>query len=305
MAPTETISTVRGIFCAVSVCLFLPLLVRWLRTHRSLDALTLLESKDPINRSQANKWKFLYWCTPIVAVVLWQIASDLRVLSSATVPSPLETLQAWWQHAIDGSLWHETAASITRIIVGFAFGATIGTSIGLFAGSFLLAKCLIGPITSFMRYVPPTAFVSLLIVYFGVDESYKYAVVFFGVIFFIIQMVFDVVDDLDRHYLEIGKISGLSNWQMFTHIIIPWSLPRVVDVLRINLGAAWTFLVVAELVGSEKGLGHLLAVSQRFNRLADLYACVMTFGIIGLLTDCLIDKASRKVFRWYYIHLAR
>jgi NitT/TauT family transport system permease protein len=171
------------------------------------------------------------------------------------------------------------------------------------AGSYLLANRLIVPVNSFLRYIPPTAFISLLIVYFGIGETYKYAVVFFGVIFFIIQMVIDVAEDVDKRYLEMGQTSGWGNWDIFNRVVMPASWPRIVDVLRINLSASWTFLVAAEIIGAEKGLGHLISVSQRYLRIDELYVGVLTFGVIGIITDQLIDKSSRKAFRWYYVSL--
>ena len=160
---------------------------------------------------------------------------------------------------------------------------------------------LIVPVNSFLRYIPPTAFISLLIVYFGIGETYKYAVIFLGVIFFIVQMVIDVVEDIDRRYFEMGLTSGYSNLRVFKEVVVPASWPRVVDVLRINLSAAWTFLVAAELIGAEKGLGHLIAVSQRFLRIDELYVGILSFGIIGIVTDRAIELTSRKLFRWHYV----
>ena len=118
-------------------------------------------------------------------------------------------------------------------------------------------------------------------------------------------MVIDVVDDVDMRYIEMGLTSGFSKWEIFSKVIVPFCWPRVLDVLRINLSAAWTFLVAAELVGAERGLGHLIAVSQRFLRIGDLYAGILTFGIIGLTTDKFISSISRWLFRWYYVELRR
>lgn len=204
-----------------------------------------------------------------------------------------------------GELVIQALISFKRVVVGFVLASILGVSIGLLAGSFLVMNHLVAPVNSFLRYIPPTAFISLLIVYFGVGETYKYAVIFLGVIFFIIQMVIDVVDDVDMRYMEIGLTSGYSNWDLFKRVIAPFCWPRILDVLRINLSAAWTFLVAAELVGAESGLGHLIAVSQRFLRVGDLYAGILTFGIIGLITDKFLSVASRWLFKWYYVELKR
>ncbi len=204
-----------------------------------------------------------------------------------------------------GTLLVEALISFRRVLIGFVLASIVGVPLGLASGAFLVGRTLVAPTNSFLRYIPPTAFIALLIVYFGVGESFKYAVVFLGLVFFIAQMVLDVVDDVDTPYVEIALTSVSSNWDIFQRVIIPFSWPRIFDVLRINLSAAWTFLVAAELIGAERGLGHLIAISQRFLRLGDLYSGIVAFGIIGLLTDYALERLSRRLFRWYFVSLSR
>jgi NitT/TauT family transport system permease protein len=255
--------------------------------------------------SQVYGLSLLYWTSPILFLALWGVVSYTGLASSHSVPLPGEVARAFWNLLISGTLLMEALISFKRILIGFLFASIVGIMFGLSAGAFLVARQLIGPINSFLRYIPPTAFIVLLIVYFGVGENFKYAVVFLGVIFFIIQMIIDVVDDIDARFIEIALTSGLSNWEVFRRVIIPFCWPRVFDVLRINLSAAWTFLVAAELIGAERGLGHFIAVSQRFLRLNDVYSGILMFGIVGLLTDSGLELLSHKIFQWYYIALKR
>lgn len=260
----------------------------------------------PRHSRQQKVWlTCLYWFSPILFIALWGVVSFTSVLPSYAVPTPLGVALAFERLLVSGVLIPEIFASVTRIVIGFALATAVGVPIGLVAGAFIVGRQLINPINSFMRYIPPTAFIALMIVYFGVGERFKYAVVFLGVIFFIVQMVIDVVDDIDTRYVEIALTSGSSNAEVFRRVILPYCLPRVLDVLRINLGAAWTFLVAAELVGAETGLGHLIAEAQRFLRMGDLYAGILTFGFIGLVTDFTFERLSRKLFPWYYISLKR
>ncbi len=256
-------------------------------------------------KNVANNAAWLFWMTPLFVVAMWYLASSLGFIPAHLVPPPAEVARAAWRLIVSGDLFAETWGSFGRVLVGFSLSAIVGTSVGLLAGGFLLVRQMVSPVVSFARYIPPTAFVVLLIIYFGIGEPYKYAVVFAGVIFFIIQMVIDVVDDIDRRYLEMAITSGLSQGEIFWQVIIPNSLPRVVDVLRINLSAAWTFLVAAEIVGADSGLGHLIAVSQRFMRLGELFTGILCFGVIGLITDHAIETAGKRWFRWYYLSLRR
>lgn len=247
----------------------------------------------------------LYIGSAILFIAVWDILSGLEPEGINKIPSPFQVVQAFGKLVFSGKLLSEAWFSIRRILIGFTIASIVGVTCGLLAGSYLIFKHLIIPVNSFLRYIPPTAFISLLIVYFGIGEMYKCAVIFLGVIFFIIQMVVDVVEDVDKHYLEMGLTSGFSRWHMFKEVIVPFAWPRVFDVLRINLGAAWTFLVAAEIVGAEKGLGHLIAVSQRYLRIDDLFVGILTFGVIGVVTDRFLEFVSRKLFRWHYITLKR
>jgi len=267
--------------------------------RKLFDSLSSL-SKGKLSRIDGV---LLWIVSSLLFIGVWAFFSDLEPEGVNKIPSPLQTLSAGWRLLTSGKLLSEAMVSCLRIVVGFVTASLVGVSVGLIAGSFLIANRIIQPINSFLRYIPPTAFISLLIVYFGVGETYKYAVIFFGVIFFIIQMVIDVVEDIDRRYVEMALTTGYSNWRVFKEVILPASLPRVFDVLRINLSASWTFLVAAELIGAQSGLGHLIAMSQRYLRIDELYVGILSFGLIGVITDRGLELASRSLFRWYYLSL--
>ena len=277
------------------------IVVVWLlfRRQRLLTALSAFSS------GKLTGWKStLVWIGSFVLLLgIWDFLSRLEPEGINKIPSPLQTLVAGWRLLVSGKLVGEAWISCMRVLLGFSAASVVGVGVGLLAGSFLLVNRVVIPVTSFLRYIPPTAFISLLIVYFGIGETYKYAVIFFGVIFFIIQMVIDVVEDLDRRYLEMALTSGYSNWRIFKEVVMPASWPRVWDVLRINLSASWTFLVAAELIGAQKGLGHLIAVSQRYLRIDDLYVGILTFGLIGIISDRGLGWLSRVLFRWHYVSI--
>lgn len=274
-------------------------LLVWLLFHRR----GLLGAFSLFSKHRLSRWEvILTWeGSLLLFVAVWDIVSRLEPEGINKIPGPVQTLAAAGRLLASGKLPSEAGISCLRVLVGFSAASVVGVTLGLLAGSFLVVNRLIVPVNSFLRYIPPTAFISLLIVYFGIGETYKYAVIFLGVIFFIVQMVIDVVEDIDRRYFEMGLTSGYSNLRVFKEVVMPASWPRVVDVLRINLSAAWTFLVAAELIGAEKGLGHLIAVSQRFLRIDELYVGILTFGVIGIVTDRAIDLTSRKLFRWHYV----
>ncbi|MBI4244498.1 MAG: ABC transporter permease [Planctomycetes bacterium] len=265
-----------------------------------------LNIRQPTQKQIKSTWLLiLYWASPVFIISLWGLLSYSIPQLSQWVPPPDAVFQTGWNLLISGTLLQEAWISFRRVFVGFTGASVVGCAVGLCAGSFLLIRQMILPTNSFLRYIPPTAFVALFIVYFGVGETFKYAVVFFGVIFFITQMVIDVVDDIDLRQVEVALTSDFKTPDIFWRIIVPISGPRILDVLRINLGAAWTFLVAAELIGAESGLGHFIAVSQRFLRLPDLYVGIFAFGVIGMLSDQLLELIGRKLFRWHYVSLRK
>ncbi len=263
----------------------------------------MLFAFSAFSKGRLETWQkaLLLVCSFALFIALWDVLSRLESEGINKIPSPGQTFAAAGHLLVSGKLLSEAGISCLRVLIGFTAASIVGVSIGLVAGSFLLANRLIVPVTSFLRYIPPTAFISLLIVYFGIGETYKYAVIFFGVIFFIIQMVIDAVEDLDQRYMEMGLTSGYSNWRIFREVVMPASWPRILDILRINLSASWTFLVAAELIGAQKGLGHLIAVSQRYLRIDELYVGILAFGVIGIVTDQGLGWFSRKAFRWHYV----
>jgi NitT/TauT family transport system permease protein len=242
----------------------------------------------------------IYWSTPIFLIGIWGCITSL--ITFRNIPQPQEVLSSFLQLLWSGDLLVQSYISFQRVFIGFSLASIVGVFVGILAGSFLVFNYIVVPVNSFFRYIPPTAFISFLIIYFGIGESYKLAVIFLGVIFFIIQMVVDIVEDIDTSYIEMAIVSDFSNMKIVFSVIIPFCFPKILDILRVNLSAAWTFLVAAEIVGSDNGLGHLIAISQRYLRLGDLYASVMAFGTIGLISDQCLNLLSRNLFKWYYIN---
>ncbi len=257
----------------------------------------LLQLKNQDDPSPRN-WLWLTIAGIGISLCVWTVLSIVRPTGVTRIPSPQAVVEQFFQMFASGSLLEHFSRSCFRIFIGFGLSGSIGVVIGWFAGTYVMANRLFLPTSSFIRYVPPTAFVTLLIVYFGIGEQYKYAVVFVSVFFFIIQMTVDAVDDIDSRYFEMGQLAGFPTISIVRNIVIPATMPRVVDILRINLSGAWTFLVAAEVVGADGGLGYLIAISQRFGRIEQLYVVICVFGVVGIFSDWAIRAFSARTFRW-------
>lgn len=265
----------------------------------------LVPQQNFLNAHQKRWLKALYITSPVLLVGLWGMAAYGLNVSDKILPQPEAVFAALQRLLADGTLASAALISLKRIMLGFSAAAIIGTVLGLLAGTFVVARILLTPTNSLLRYIPPTAFVALMIVYFGIGESYKYAVIFMGNIFFIFSMVVDAVDDVDNRYLEMAKISGHKKWGLLRHVIVPHTWPRLWQIWRTNLAGGWIFLVVAEITGADGGLGHLIALSQRFLRVDELFVCILAFGVIGFATDKLFDMLGRVFCRWHYLSLRK
>lgn len=238
-------------------------------------------------------------------IVLWQCAHSAAPVGPTRIPSPVATLEAFANLIVSGTLFTETLVSVTRVMVGFTIAMAIGIPLGLLSGTFWIPHRIFSPTFSFLRYIPPTAFLSLLVIYLGITEYYKYGVVFLGVIFFLFQMSVDVARSVPKSYLEMAFSEGMSPLSTFFHVVAPFSAPRLVSVVRINLSGAWIFIVAAEIVGAQEGLGYFISRSQRFFRIEDVFVGILSFGIIGLLSDILIAKCGGLAFKWYWSTVTR
>jgi len=230
------------------------------------------------------------------AFAIWHLLS-IMLANPLLLPTPAATIQALASFP-RMELAHNALHSILRVAVAFSLASAVGLTMGLAAGLFPWIHRAILPLNSALRYIPPTAFIGLTIVWFGVDEGSKIALIIIGVLFYIIQMTVDVARTFPRPLAEAAPNLGATDWETFRYIIWPYCVPAVLSVLRVNLGAAWTFVVAAEVVSAQTGLGHMMAISQRFLLTPQLFALLVLTGIIGFLSDALFGIAIRRTSTW-------
>src|SRR5262249_38753377 len=155
-----------------------------------------------------------------------------------------------------------------------SLAGVIGIGVGSAAGAFARIEDATLPLNSAIRYIPPTAFIGLTIIWVGIGEASKIALIALGVRFYITQMAADTIKLIPKVYAEAAQTLGANRWEVFSKVFFSMSIPDLLAVLRVNLGAAWTFLIVSELVAAQKGLGYLMATSQRFLETPKLFAII-------------------------------
>jgi len=228
----------------------------------------------------------------------WWLAAEVNLAKDIFLPSPLDVWNAGVDSAREGTLWDDTRTSFIRITVGFLVSTAMALPIGILIGTYRAVEAAIEPPVDFIRYMPAVAFVPLTIVWIGVDESQKWLIIWIGTFFQQVLLVMDNVKRVPREYVDIGHTLGMKDRTVLRRVVLPASAPAIWDTLRITLGWAWTWLVVAELVAASDGLGHSIVVAQRFFQTETIFLGIIVIGLLGLIMDQAMKFAGTRVFRW-------
>jgi NitT/TauT family transport system permease protein len=215
---------------------------------------------------------------------LWWLAAGLES-ESVVVPTPTETLDALLEQWDEGNLWSDFRASGSRILYGYLISTTIGVVVGIAMGSLRSVEATLETPIGFMRYVPATALTPLLLLWLGIDEGPKIALIVLGTVFFNILMVADVARAVPRELIEVSYTLGAGRRTVLWRVVTRHSLPGLVDVARINLAAGWLMLVVSELIAAQEGLAYRIVRAQRFRDVDTMFAILLVFGVIGIVSD--------------------
>lgn len=238
-------------------------------------------------------------CATFVWILgIWSSLAYTVLVNRQFLPPPHQVAQVFLGLLTRGDVWVDVATSVARVLIGFFPAALVGTVLGIMAGNFGALYSAIIPPNGFLRYIPPTAFIALMMVWFGLGEMLKASVIAIGVFFFVVQMTMEAVRNVSFDYIEVAHTLGVSRWNILRRVTIPAALPDILQAWRINLSAAWTFLVIAEFLGATTGLGRLINVSFRYNHVPDLFAAILLIGVIGLVTDTIFETVLWSVFKW-------
>jgi NitT/TauT family transport system permease protein len=236
-----------------------------------------------------------------VIIAVWTllalITNDPTVSTSLQlIPRPDVVVVAWVDMVEHLGFLSDVAWSTFRIVAGFALAALIAVPLGLLMGSFEVVRSFFQPPINAIRYMPASAFIPLLILVQGLGESEKLTVIWIGVFFQLVLMVMDIAHRVPAEMLNVAYTLGASRWTVFRKVFLPATFPEVVDALRITMGWAWTYLIVAELVAAQAGIGNFILIAERFFRADRIIAAIITIGVLGLITDSLFAAYHRWAF---------
>ncbi|MGZ3567569.1 MAG: ABC transporter permease [Thermodesulfobacteriota bacterium] len=231
-------------------------------------------------------------------LIVWSILTYGRLVDPLFLPSPGRVFQAGVDLFVELGFTTDILNSVYRVMMGFVIAAIIGVPIGLIMGTFKVAEAFTEPMVGFIRYMPASAFIPLFILWLGIGDVEKIAIIFVGSFFQLVLMVAVVAKNVHKDLLETAYTLGAKRFLVIRKVLLPASLPGIVDTLRIIVGWAWTYIIVAELVASASGIGYMIISSQRMLRTGNIIFGILTIGMLGLITDFFAKWLYNKLFPW-------
>ncbi|BCS89879.1 ABC transporter permease [Pseudodesulfovibrio sediminis] len=233
-----------------------------------------------------------------VVLGLWALAAYSGSVKPLFLPPPHKVFLAFGEMYTEGILFSYTWDSVYRVMVGWSLAVVFAVPLGLLIATSRRASALLAPLMEFARYLPVVALVPLTLLYFGIGDAQKFAIIFLGTFFQLVLMVADSVSAVPGDLSRAAATLGASKAQTYRLVLFPGALPGIMDDLRITVGWAWTYLVVAELVAANSGLGYMILRAQRFLAIDRIFAGLILIGLLGLLTDSLFKLLARTITPW-------
>ena len=236
----------------------------------------------------------------LVPLLGWALVSAFAGVNPVFLPGPDKVAARLVNWARDDDLLSDAAISTLRVVSGWVLSALIALPLGLLIGSWRAVQALLEPLTDFIRYMPAVAFIPLVMLWVGIDEGAKISIIFIGTFFQMVLMVAEDVRRVPMAQIEAAQTMGATRLEVLERVILPSAKPALLDTLRITMGWAWTYLVVAELVAANSGLGFAILKAQRFLQTDKIFAGILLIGLIGLAIDQLFRLMHRRVFPWLH-----
>lgn len=231
-------------------------------------------------------------------VLAWSFLAHTQVVNPLFLPSPEAVVQATYELFAYHGMAKDVLVSTYRILLGFALSALFAIPIGLLIGTYKIAEAFIEPFNDFIRYMPVVAFVPLTILWVGIGDGSKVLLIFLGTYFQLVLLVAAAASQTPKEYLEAYYLLGGDHRRVVRRVILPFAWPAIFDAMRVSAGWAWSYLVVAELVAAETGVGFKIIQALRFLKTDQIISGIIIVGLLGLTTDYAFKIAGRWLFPW-------
>ena len=236
----------------------------------------------------------------VLFIAAWATATFGGFVRPLFLADPLKTSVAGITLFVEYGFLGDVAMTIWRVVGGFVIASAIAVPLGIAMGAFKPIEALFEPFVSFARYMPASAFIPLLMLWVGIGEAQKLAVIFIGSFFQIVLMVAMTVGATRMDLVEAAYTLGADRTGIVRRVILPGAAPAIAESLRLVLGWAWTYVIVAELIGASSGIGHMIMNSQRLLDTGQMIFGIFVIGIIGLISDFLFKSLNERMFSWNF-----
>jgi NitT/TauT family transport system permease protein len=234
----------------------------------------------------------------VLFVALWAWATFGGYVSRTFLANPLTMVQEGVELLVKHGFLFDIGMTIWRVVGGFVLASIIAVPLGVLMGAYKPIEAFLEPFVSFARYLPASAFIPLLILWAGIGELQKLLVIFIGSVFQIILMIAVSVGNTRRDLVEAAYTLGAGDRGIIRRVLLPSSAPEIAEILRLVLGWAWTYVIVAELIGSSSGIGHMITDSQALLNTGQIIFGIIVIGLIGLISDFLFKAFNAWLFPW-------
>lgn len=235
---------------------------------------------------------------PLLLGVAWELAVRYGIAQGRLMPPPSRLAESAWAMTASGEIATHIGATMARVLIGFGLGALAGTILGVATGASAMLRRLLDPSVQAIRSIPPLGWVPLFILWMGIFETPKLALIALGVFFPVYLGLLSAIQGVDRKLVEVGRVFGLSRLGIALRITWPAVLPTWIASLRSGLGLGFMFVVAAELMGASEGLGYLLVDGQQLGRADTIIVSLIIFALLGKACDGVLVAISRPLLRW-------
>ena len=234
----------------------------------------------------------------IVFVSVWALATLGGFVSKTFLADPITMVRSGYTLLAEMGFAKDIGMTVWRVLGGFIIAAVLALPLGVAMGAYKPVEAFFEPFVSFARYLPASAFIPLLILWAGIGEAQKLAVIFIGSFFQLVLMIAVVVGNTRRDLVEAAYTLGSSDASLVKRVLIPGAAPEIAEILRMVLGWAWTYVIVAELIGASSGIGHMITDSQALLATDQIIFGIIVIGLIGLASDMFFKWLNRRMFPW-------
>ena len=234
----------------------------------------------------------------ILFFAVWAVFTLGGYVSKTFLADPITMVRSGYDLLANQGFAKDIGMTVWRVLGGFALAAVLAIPLGVLMGAYKPVEAFFEPFISFARYLPASAFIPLLILWAGIGEAQKLAVIFIGSFFQLVLMMAVSVGNTRRDLVEAAYTLGAGDHGIVTRVLVPSAAPEIAETLRMVLGWAWTYVIVAELIGASSGIGHMITDSQALLATDQIIFGIIVIGVFGLVTDIAFKALNRKLFPW-------